>query len=241
MHEAALIIPALNPSEQLIPYVQDVLAEGFAQVIVVNDGSREACQPIFEHLQLLNRCEVLTHEVNRGKGRALKTAFQYILAQPPHIKRVVTADADGQHTVKDVQRVAEACVEHPEGMVLGVRDFDGPQVPKRSLLGNKATSLLFQWLYGKKLKDTQTGLRGIPVRELSGMIRLKGERYEYEINMLIYAVRKKLEIHEIPIETVYINNNASSHYSSVRDSLRIFQRMISGFPKAHKEEKDSAP
>lgn len=229
MRDSAVIIPAFKPSPSLIDYCKSLLAEGFPRILVVNDGSGEKFDFIFAELRALDGCTVLEHEVNRGKGRALKTAFAHLLEQGWPVQRVVTADADGQHTVEDVCRVDERCAGMQEGIVLGVRNFTEPHVPRRSYIGNRITSVLFRLLFGSMLQDTQTGLRGIPAGELSRMIRLKGERYEYEMNMLIYITRNRLPIREVPIQTVYFNNNEGSHYSSIRDSLRIFRRMMSGY------------
>ncbi|MBB2481277.1 bifunctional glycosyltransferase family 2/GtrA family protein [Bacillus sp. APMAM] len=229
MKKCAVIIPVLNPAEDLIHYVAALLSNGVPQIIVVNDGSNKELIPIFEKLDAMERCTVLTHAVNRGKGRALKTAFAYFLEHFKDLVGVITADADGQHTVKDVCRIADALEGNDEGIILGVRDFDEVDIPKRSLIGNKLTSFIFRLLYGYNIKDTQTGLRGIPTNVLPSIIKLQGERYEYEMNMLIQAKKMNLTISEVPIETVYFNNNEGSHYNSIVDSTRIFIRLISGF------------
>jgi len=191
MKKCAVIIPVLNPAEDLIHYVAALLSNGVPQIIVVNDGSNKELIPIFEKLDAMERCTVLTHAVNRGKGRALKTAFAYFLEHFKDLVGVITADADGQHTVKDVCRIADALEGNDEGIILGVRDFDEVDIPKRSLIGNKLTSFIFRLLYGYNIKDTQTGLRGIPTNVLSSIIKLQGERYEYEMNMLIQAKKNE--------------------------------------------------
>ncbi len=228
MFNVAIIIPALNPTPSLIEYVKAILAEGAAQVIVVNDGSRAELTPIFTACSQLDNCIVLTHETNKGKGRALKTAFTYFLHNMNHLAGVITADADGQHAVEDVYKLATALADMQSGILLGVRDFSQNNVPFRSKLGNRATSLIFRLLYGYKLEDTQTGLRAIPVKELPQIARLKGERYEYEINMLIYARKMNIAMKEIPIQTLYFNHNEGSHYNSIIDSIRVFRKLISG-------------
>jgi putative flippase GtrA len=229
MRSCAIIIPVLNPTENLIVYVKTLLAEGAAQTIVVNDGSKEELTSIFTELNTIEGCTVLTHEKNKGKGRALKTAFNYFLNHNKDLNGVITADADGQHSVEDVCKVANALEITKGEIILGVRGFSESNVPVRSYIGNKTTSLIFQLLYGYKLKDTQTGLRGIPKEELAWIMELKGERYEYEINMLIYAKKMHVKISEIPIQTLYFDNNASSHFNSIVDSLKIFRKLISGF------------
>ena len=166
--------------------------------------------------------------MNKGKGRALKTAFAHYLDHCAHLDGVVTADADGQHSVEDISRIAYALNHNRDKLVLGVRDFAKENVPKRSYMGNTITTWGFKLLYGYYLKDTQTGLRGIPTTELAWMIELSGERYEFEINMLIKARRRKLDFLEINIETIYFDNNAGSHYGSFKDSARIFGKLLGG-------------
>lgn len=227
MSNCAIIIPALNPPEGLIEYVKALLENCIPQIIIVNDGSKKELTYIFNELSQLKGCTVLTHEKNKGKGRALKTAFHYFLDEHNELRGVITADADGQHSILDVLKIAKE-LGNTDNLILGVRDFRGSNVPARSYIGNRITSFLYQLFYGTKLRDTQTGLRGIPKEIVSQIVNLKGERYEYEINMLIFARKIGVEIDEIPIQTLYFNNNSGSHYNSIKDSLRVFSKLISG-------------
>ena len=228
MINCAIIIPALNPSESLIDYVKTLLAAGFARIIVVNDGSKEELSYIFTEIGAIEGCKVLSHNINKGKGRALKTAFSYFLKEEHDLAGVITADADGQHSAEDVFKVADEFEKNVGDIILGVRDFSEPHVPVRSYLGNRFTSFIFLLLFRRKLRDTQTGLRGIPKKELKWIVELKGERYEYEINMLLTAVKRKMKLHEIRIQTLYFNNNSESHYRSIVDSLKVFKKLIIG-------------
>lgn len=229
MKKCAIIIPALNPTEALIEYVNELIHKGAKQIIVVNDGSLDECSSIFAKIESLPRCTVLTHEVNRGKGRALKTAFQYILKNHSDLHGVITADADGQHAIVDVVRVADALVKEDEALILGARDFSGAHVPFRSVLGNRSMNFLFHLLFRMKLQDTQTGLRGMTLKLLERFIHLKGERYEYEINMLIFARVQNVKMIEVPIQTLYFDRNSSSHYKAIKDSVKVCHRLLTGF------------
>ncbi|KKI89330.1 hypothetical protein WQ54_25975 [Bacillus sp. SA1-12] len=229
MDKYAIIIPVLNPTENLVEYVHSLLEAGAAQIIVVNDGSKEELTYIFTQLKKMASCTVLTHDKNKGKGRALKTAFSYFLNHFQDLHGVVTADADGQHSFEDVCKVAKALENKKGELILGVRDFTGTDVPFRSLIGNRFTSLIFQILYGYKLRDTQTGLRGISKSHLPFLLNIKGERYEYEINMLIHSKKMSLSFFELPIQTIYLDHNAGSHFNSFVDSIKIFIKLISGF------------
>ena len=163
---AVVLIPSLEPDERLPRYVKALLAKGFGHIVVVDDGSSEAFQPIFQQLADMPGVTVTHHEVNRGKGAALKTGYALIEKQFPDCLGVVTADADGQHTVQDVWRLAEALTSGEKKLYLGSRDFSLPHVPPRSRHGNRITSSVFKALYGQWLPDTQTGLRAFRREEL---------------------------------------------------------------------------
>jgi len=225
MRNFIVVIPALNPTIELITYVEELLKENIPQVIVINDGSKVECDSIFTQIRDKQRCVVLEHEINRGKGQALKTAFQYILKERTKLG-VVTADCDGQHSVQDVIKVGEALKDFQTGIVLGVRNFKGENIPLRSYLGNTITISIYNLLFGYKVKDTQTGLRGIPYELLRSITYLQGDRYEYEMNVLIYAARNKLTIKEVEIHTLYFDKNANSYYHPIKDSLRILKSIF---------------
>jgi putative flippase GtrA len=164
---------------------------------------------------------VLRHAVNLGKGRALKTGFNFVLDRFPHLLGVVTADADGQHRVEDVVRVAEALEASPRRTVLGCRQFVGA-VPMRSRFGNTMTRWVFRFVTGTGVSDTQTGLRGFPLSKLAELMGLAGERYEYEMTVLGHLCRTGSSVVEVPIATVYLDGNRSSHFDPIRDSMRIY-------------------
>ena len=194
----------------------------------MNDGSGEEYDVFFSSVQ--NDVQLLKHAVNQGKGRALKTGFHYILNtySGNEIAGVVTADADGQHSVEDTVKVALRLVQDGS-FVLGTRNFNEPQVPFKSRNGNKITTMIFKLLYGKQINDTQTGLRGIPYDYIKDCLKLPGERFEYEIHMLIDAVQKKLPVTEVLIRTIYFNSNRATHFSAVKDSARIYKVIFANF------------
>lgn len=219
-----VVIPSLNPDEKLCGTVDGLLGAGFSDIIVIDDGSSEAAKGNFpsenEHVT------VLRHEVNRGKGAALKTAFAYILENRPDALGCVSADGDGQHRPADVAACARELTLHAQDVILGARDFSLPSVPPRSRKGNRITSRVFRLLFGMTLSDTQTGLRAFPRSVLGAMLSVRGDRYEYETNMLIELKRRKIGYREVPIETVYIDENATSHFRPVRDSIRIYGMIV---------------
>lgn len=222
-----ILIPSLNPDEALTNYVRSLLKAGFQRLLIVNDGSTVNTH-YFQELSALEGCTVLTHSKNRGKGCALKTGFSYILEHysPGEIAGVVTADADGQHSVHDTIEVA-GCLYESGDFVLGCRQFTGKNVPPKSSFGNRITTAVFAAIYGKKISDTQTGLRGIPYSFLRDCLNCPGERFDYEIRMLITAVTNGVSIKELPIETIYYEGNRETHFHAVKDSFRIYKVILS--------------
>lgn len=215
-----MLIPAWQPEERLIPLVSSLIEHGFSSIVIVDDGSDSAHQAIFDTLESMPSVHLLRHAVNLGKGRALKDGLNYILTRLPEIRGVVTADADGQHTVEDIVRVAQS-LQKSGRFVIGSRTFGG-NVPLRSRFGNTLTRYVFRFLSGSSVGDTQSGLRGFPRDLISALLPLEGERYEYEMNVLAHLCRHGLPPVEIPIATVYIEQNRSSHFDPVRDSMRIY-------------------
>ena len=174
---------------------------------------------------------LLRHEVNRGKGRALKTAFAWVLENCPGAAGVVTADSDGQHTVDCIRAVMGKLMETPEALVLGVRSFDGEQVPWKSAAGNKITMKILAYVSGVNVSDTQTGLRGIPRAFMKELLDVPGERFEFETQMLLATVGK-IRIEEVPIRTIYDSReNHQTHFHPVRDSFRIYRILGAKFFK----------
>lgn len=218
-----VVIPAYEPDEKLLHVVDDLRRDTAYAIVVVDDGSSAAAQPVFAALP--EDVTLLRHAENRGKGRALKTAYEYIAAHFPQTEGVVTVDADGQHLPADVMRVSEEWADHPEALVLGSRRFTG-NVPWRSRTGNAITRAVFRLSTGVAVFDTQTGLRAFAVSRIPMMLEMRGERYEYEINVLLYATRQRIPIREVTIETVYIADNASSHFHPLRDSWRIYKMIL---------------
>ncbi|KXT87723.1 bifunctional glycosyltransferase family 2/GtrA family protein [Streptococcus oralis] len=228
-----VVIPALNPPTELIDYVQKLKNSGLEDILVVDDGSRKEFHYLFEQLKTDYHCQVLTHAKNLGKGRALKNAFNYFLTMPnvAQFNGVVTADSDGQHRVEDVLAMVETIENSPNSLILGCRDFDSENVPPKSKFGNKLTKFVFKLLYGRKITDTQTGLRGFPKNILKEMLEIPGERFEYETKMLIHAFDRVIPIQEITIETIYFDGNAETHFNPIKDSLKIYKVIFASFLK----------
>ncbi|MBR4435217.1 MAG: bifunctional glycosyltransferase family 2/GtrA family protein [Clostridia bacterium] len=221
-----VVIPAYEPDEKLIGLVENIHNNTEYSIVIVNDGSRrEGCREVFE--AVAKYADVVHHEVNKGKGRALKTAYEHIKnsANYPEHDHIVTVDADGQHLIEDIIKIGEASKENNDALIIGGRKFKG-NVPLKSRLGNGITRFVFAFSTGVRVYDTQTGLRAFSTDHIDEMLAIGGERYEYEINQLLYCTKKHIKIIELEIATVYINDNETSHFHPVRDSFRIYKTIF---------------
>ena len=226
LDKVAIVLPSLDPDIKFRGVVEGLIEKGFCHIVIVNDGSASENLHWFEEAAQHKNCVVLHHEVNKGKGRALKNAFAYVHEKLPQLKGVITIDGDGQHLLEDIVACGERMLESDEGVVLGCRDFNQPGIPPRSVAGNKTTSRFFKLLFNIRLADTQTGLRAIPAKYLEAFCAIDGERFEYETNMLLNMKRMGIPFIEQPIATVYDPDDYSSHYNAVKDSIRIFKVMF---------------
>ena len=224
-----VLIPAYKPQERLVGYVDELAVSGFRRIVVVDDGSGEGFRSVFDELEAKPFCSVLRHPSNQGKGIALKTGFAHIVEHHRDAVGVLTADADGQHVCEDCVRVAQAMSDGSESAVIGSRNFTFGKIPFRSWLGNRWSSLSFAIVFGRWLPDTQTGLRAFPISMLPLVMTAPGERYEYEMGVLIAMVRNLAPVKTVPIRTIYEDGNASSHFSPLKDTIRINRLVLSDF------------
>lgn len=229
-----VLIPAYEPDKRLLQLITEIRSKTLYNILIVNDGSDSRFQAIFNNAKDLG-CIILSHNHNIGKGRALKTGFAYILKESKEADGVITADADGQHLVDDIIKVGDEIGKTSQKIVLGARKFKG-KIPLRSALGNLVTRNVFSLISGMRISDTQTGLRGFTVSMLPWLVDIEGERFEYEMNMLLFSKSAGYGIKEMNIETIYLPGNRSSHFRTVRDSARIyfpfFKFCISGLTSA---------
>lgn len=220
-----VIIPALNPDQELITLVEK-LKEMELQTVIINDGSAQGCEIFFEILKSKLQCVVCDHIENLGKGAALKTGIEYAAKNYPDACGYVTADADGQHTPEDILNVANVLENNPDRLIMGTRDFSKKKIPVKSRWGNRITSLAYLLSTGQRCPDTQTGLRGIPKKFTEICLSISGCRYEYEMNVLLEIGKSGIPFVEVPIDTIYLNDNKASHFHAIKDSVRIYLNIL---------------
>ena len=222
MKNISVIIPSLDPNKRLQSVVKSVMDLGFTDVILVDDGSKEENKKYFPKGEGIT---LLVHPQNKGKGAALKTAINYVIENRPDSLGVVTCDGDGQHLAADLKKVCKKMAESGK-FVLGVRDFSLDDVPPKSRVGNRLSSLALMLCCGAYISDTQTGLRAMPKKLLEPMSKIEGDRFEYETNVLLNMKAMGAEYCEVKIETVYLDENKGTHFHPVKDTIRIFSRII---------------
>ncbi len=224
MNNTLILIPCYKPDEKLLQLIDHLHDAGIMHIMVVDDGSGAEFKHIFEGAAAKG-CYTIGYENNRGKGYALKYGMARVGDMNGDFHRIVTADCDGQHTPQDICRVIETSRQYPEDLVLGGRRFTG-NVPFKSRFGNGFSRVAFYLMSGAKVYDTQTGLRAIPASALELLSRSEGDRYEYEMNVLSDCCEYNINIREIPIETVYLDGNKSSHFHVLRDSYLIYKNPL---------------
>lgn len=217
-----VLIPAYEPDNKLIKLVKELAKEKF-DIIIVDDGSGASYKEIF------NECEncslVISYNMNKGKGHALKRGFRHIKNNYKEPYTIVTMDCDGQHTVDDAKKLIEEIQNNEKVLILGKRTRN-ETTPLRSKIGNAITRLIFRVATNLDIYDTQTGLRVFNNTLIDYLIQIEGTRFEYEMNVLLSCARDKIKMKEIEIKTIYIDNNSGSHFNTIKDSYRIYKDII---------------
>ena len=230
--KTAVLLPVYNPDVKFPAIVRELKARGF-EVVVCNDGSDPKFEPIFDEVK--DKVYYVTYNHNKGKGYALKRGFEFIgnnLADT--VDYIVTADADGQHAIDDIERVAKL-VRKTDGIVLGMRDLS-EKIPVKSRIGNDLSKTVYTIITGVYLRDNQSGLRGFPIRLMDWLCDIPGNKYEFELNVLATAHKEGMKVTGIDIKTIYENNNKNTHFRPIKDSAIIYSQFFTNkFSRKNKE------
>lgn len=221
-HKYIALVPAYEPGEILMDVLFQLKKTGM-DIVVVDDGSGSQYSDLFNKASSF--AKVITYTINRGKGAALKTGMTYIQKTYGQNCIIVTVDADGQHRAEDAIKLCHTAEVKQNTLVLGSRKLK-ENVPLRSQFGNTITRLVYRLSTGLKVHDTQTGLRAFSIQLLPELLSISGERYEYEMNVLLEFAHKNIPIQEKEIDTIYIDNNSASHFDTLRDSFRIYKEIL---------------
>ena len=217
MKDAVILIPSYEPDDKLISLVDSLRDDDFP-ILVVNDGSKESFDPIFDKLK--GKASYLSYKDNRGKGYALRYGYSQIESLFPNSKYVITVDGDGQHSIEDINKIYDKLCE-TDKIVIGTRDF-GKDIPPKSKFGNWYSKFNRSWLTKQYLSDDQCGLRGFPVRYLKDLTKISGDRYEYEMHQIVKLEMMRVDIKTVPIKAIYEGGkNSTTHFLPFMDTLRI--------------------
>lgn len=215
-----IVIPVYNPPDLFQPFFLHLRSATTSPIIVVNDGSHEVFDVLFENLASRPDVTLLTHYTNKGKGAALKTAMQHVKQHLRGATGVITVDADGQHVTADILACEALALKKSPSLIIGTR-VNRRIMPLKSRMGNAITRSALYLLHRYYVRDTQSGLRYIPALLMDLCLVSPFDKYDFELDMLVHAIHARIPILEYPIETIYINRNKSSHFKTLRDSLAV--------------------
>ena len=215
-HKCCVVIPTYN-NVGTIAQVTSSCLDYCDDVLVIDDGCTDGTREVLNTFG--TRIVIARHEQNRGKGRALQTAFNKALEMG--FAYAITIDADGQHKAKDLPVFLDKLKEEPNGIVIGARNMNQENVPGKSSFGHRFSNFWFWVETGIKAPDTQSGYRLYPLEPLKN-IRFLSVKYEYEVEILVRAAWRGVGITSVPIEVYYPpQDERVSHFRPFRDFTRV--------------------
>ena len=213
----AILIPGFQVEDTIGSVVSDALSM-VGDVLVVDDGSTDRTAEVARAAG----AEVLRHERNRGKGAALVTGMEHLRAQG--FTHALSMDADGQHLGSELQVLLEACRSEPDAIIVGARRRDEDQeVAGIRRFGNDFANWWVAFASGRRFPDTQSGFRVYPL-EKTLALQARGDRYQFESEVLILAARRGMAVSSRPVCVYYPPpSELVSHYRPWIDTIRIIR------------------
>ena len=229
MKKHIILIPACNPNKTLLTFIENLIEKPFLHIVIVNDGSEQHANHIFQTLSKIKGVTVLNHTKNEGKGRAIKTGLTYIIKNFKFYEGVITAGADGQHRVEDIIRISNSSRIFSGGIIIGIRDFRSDLLPKNSFIKNRVSSILFGILFKKRLLDVQSGLRFYFKKDAQWIRKVRGDQFDFDINVLIESIHRKIPIYEVPIGKAKMTRNMFLQYDEVYHPKILSKSYLNSF------------
>ncbi|MEP7141888.1 MAG: DUF2062 domain-containing protein [Ferruginibacter sp.] len=215
MFRICVIIPTYNNASTLASVIEDV-AFYTNNIILANDGSTDDTIAIVEQFPFV---QLITYPKNVGKGWAIRKAFTFAIEL--NYKFAITIDSDGQHFAKDLPIFIGKLQLEPNAIIIGSRNMEQASVPGKSSFGNKFSNFWFKVETGINCPDTQSGFRAYPISLLKD-IRFITRKYEFEIEVLVRAAWKGIEIASVPVSVYYPpKEERISHFRPFKDFTRI--------------------
>lgn len=213
--KCVVLIPTYNNAGTIAKVIADV-KEYSADIIVVNDGSTDDTKNI---LASIENIKVIDYPNNKGKGYALKLGLQK--AYEWGYRYAITIDSDGQHYADDIPTFLDKIEEKPDSLLIGARNLAADNMPSRNTFANKFSNFWYKVETGKTLSDTQSGYRLYPLEKLQN-IHFITRRYEFEVEIIVRAAWRGVNVENIPIKVYYPPvEERVSHFRPLQDFTRI--------------------
>lgn len=214
-HACCVVVPTYNNAGTIAGVVASV-REYCDAVYVANDGSTDGTAEILSGIEGIRVLEYADGK-NRGKGYAIKNAF--VAARADGFRNMITFDADGQHYAEDIATLGAKMEEMPGALIVGARDLAANGMPAGNTFANKFSNFWYRIETLERLEDTQSGLRLYPIDKLDG-VSFVTDRYEFEVEVLVRAVWRGIEVVNVPIRVIYPEDRVS-HFRPFNDFARI--------------------
>jgi glycosyltransferase involved in cell wall biosynthesis len=213
-----IVLPAFREEKAIEKVIKDVKAEGYNNIIVIDDGSSD------KTYQKAKNSEVITlrHPVNRGKGAATQTGIDAALLLDAEY--IVTMDSDGQHNPKEIKNLLNPLLNDEADVVIGSRMLNHKEMPKSRRIMNIVANIVTYIFFGVYVSDSQSGFRAYTRKALKG-VKTKLDRYEFESEMLGQV--KNSRIKEVPIEVIYTEHSYNKYKGIKNFSAQGFLNGIS--------------
>jgi len=212
-----IVIPAYNEEKKIGEVVRKLKKTGF-NVIVVDDGSKDKTGKIARK----NGARVYTHIINRGLGGALNTGISATIMNNADV--IITCDADGQHSIEDIKKIAEEIEKGNADVVIGSRLVDSNGMPLSRKIGNLGLNVITWILFGAYFSDTQSGLRAFS-RAAAEKIKIKTNRMEVSSEIINEIKRNKLKLKEVPIKAIYTDYSLKKGQKNI-NGIRIVYKLL---------------
>lgn len=219
-HNIWIVVPAYNEAEVITGVIREIRSAGYQNILVVDDGSRDATQLIARN----NGVIALRHRINRGKGAATKTGIEAAKLLGADI--IVTLDGDGQHDPRDIKLLIKPIINNHCDVALGSRLMRPEGMPWYKILHNKIGNVLVWYFYGLYVTDSQSGFRAYS-RHAAETINTRTDRYEYDSEVIREIYLYRLQYQEIPIRVRYTDYSMGKlHKQNLINGIKTFYRMI---------------